>query len=199
MEPDDQGAITPVNFKGKIELKEVDCYYPTRPRQIILNNLSLKTDAGEAVALVGQSGFGKSTIIRLVERFYDPSKGSIEIDGMNIKLYNPRALRSHIAWKLKVIEAKTLANAHEFISSMQDGYETSCGERGVQFSGGQKQRIALARAILKNPTILLLDEATSALDTNSENLVQDALEKTMIARTCQIVAHRLQWLIMVGS
>ncbi|KAL3537332.1 hypothetical protein ACH5RR_000698 [Cinchona calisaya] len=215
MEPDDQDAIIPSKLHGEIELKGVDFFYPTRPKQMILNNLSLKIEAGEVVALVGQSGSGKSTIIRMVERFYDPSKGSVEIDGTDIKLYNLRALRSHIAWvgqepslfagtiyeniaygtegatESEVVEAASLANAHEFISSMQDSYGTYCGERGVQLSGGQKQRIALARAMLKNPRILLLDEATSALDIKTENLVQDALEKTMIGRTCLIVAHRL--------
>jgi len=167
------------------------------------------------VALVGQSGSGKSTIIGLVERFYDPIKGSVLIDGQDVKSYNLRNLRSYIALvsqeptlfagtvreniiygKEEVTEgeirkAAKLANAHEFISSMKDGYETYCGERGVQLSGGQKQRIALARAILKNPAILLLDEATSALDSVSENLVQEALEKMMVNRTCVVVAHRL--------
>ncbi|KAI9192672.1 hypothetical protein LWI28_026367 [Acer negundo] len=166
-------------------------------------HLSLKIDAGTFVALVGQSGSGKSTIIRLIERFYDPSNGSVEVDGVDIKHYNLRALRSHIALvsqeptlfmgtihdniaygkenatEAEIVEAATIANAHDFISSLRDGYATYCGERGVQLSGGQKQRVALARAILKNPAILLLDEATSALDINSEKLVQDALEKTM--------------------
>ncbi|XP_027152628.1 putative multidrug resistance protein [Coffea eugenioides] len=215
MDPDDQHAIIPSQLHGKVELKEVDFFYPTRPKQLILNNLSLTVEAGEVVALVGQSGSGKSTIIRMIERFYDPSKGSVEIDGIDIKLYNLRALRSHIAWvgqepcifartiheniaygtqgatEAEVVEAATLANAHEFISSMQDGYGTYCGERGAQLSGGQKQRIAIARAILKKPRIFLLDEATSALDVKSENLVQDAFDKTMTGRTCLIVAHRL--------
>lgn len=215
MDPDDPDAIIPSNLHGRVELKEVDFFYPTRPKQMILNNLSLTIEAGEVVALVGQSGSGKSTIIRMIERFYDPTKGSVEIDGIDIKSYNLRALRSHIAWvgqepclftgtiyeniaygtegatEAEIIEAATLANAHEFISSMQDGYQTYCGERGVQLSGGQKQRIAIARAMLKRPRIFLLDEATSALDVKSENLVQDALDKTMIGRTCVIVAHRL--------
>ncbi|GMP33970.1 hypothetical protein CsSME_00007054 [Camellia sinensis var. sinensis] len=215
MNPDKKDGINPVKISGDIELKEVDFFYPTRPKQMILTGLSFKIDAGKIVALVGQSGSGKSTIIRLIQRFYDPSKGSVEIDGFDIKFYNLRALRSHIAWvgqeptifagsiheniaygkenvtEAEIIEASTLANAHEFISSMEEGYATYCGERGVQLSGGQKQRLALARAILKNPAILLLDEATSALDVKMENLVQDALEKTMVARTCLIVAHRL--------
>ncbi|KAK2974677.1 hypothetical protein RJ640_030285 [Escallonia rubra] len=215
MDPDDHDGIVPKTVKGNIELKDVDFFYRTRPKQMILKSLNLKVDAGQVVALVGQSGSGKSTIIKLIERFYDVSRGSLEIDGIDIKQYNLRALRSRIALvsqeptlfagtiqeniayanedatDAEIIEAATLAHAHEFISSMKDGYATYCGERGLQLSGGQKQRIALARAILKNPAILLLDEATSALDINSENLVQDALEKTMVGRTCLVVAHRL--------
>ncbi|KAM7480105.1 hypothetical protein LguiA_028318 [Lonicera macranthoides] len=225
MEPNKQDVLNPVKIDGHIELKEVDFFYPTRPKQMILVGLSLKVDAGEVVALVGKSGSGKSTIVRMIERFYDPLKGSVEVDGVDIKCYNLRALRSHIALvgqgptlfagtiheniafgkenttEAEIIEAATLANAHEFIwslssfpslnISMKDGYATYCGERGMQLSGGQKQRLALARAILKNPAILLLDEATSALDTKSEKLVQDALEKIMIGRTCLVVAHRL--------
>ncbi|KAK9277914.1 hypothetical protein L1049_027471 [Liquidambar formosana] len=215
MDPDEPDGIKPERVNGDIELKEVDFFYPTRPKQMILKCLNLKIDAGKVVALVGQSGSGKSTIIRMIERFYDPTKGSVVVDGIDIKYYNLRALRSHIALvsqeptlfagtihenityakenatEAEIIEAATLANAHEFISSMKDGYATYCGERGAQLSGGQKQRLALARAILKNPAILLLDEATSALDIKSENLVQDALEKIMVGRTCLVVAHRL--------
>ncbi|KAK3221254.1 hypothetical protein Dsin_008279 [Dipteronia sinensis] len=199
---DDSDGFKPEKINGEIEFKEVDFFYPTRPKLIILMHLSLKIDAGTVVALVGQSGSGKSTIIRLIERFYEPSNGSVEVDGVDIKHYNLRALRSHIALvsqeptlfmgtvhdniaygkenatEAEIVEAATVANAHDFI-------------RGVQLSGGQKQRVALARAILKNPAILLLDEATSSLDINSEKLVQDALEKTMVGRTCVVVAHRL--------
>ncbi|KAI8020546.1 putative multidrug resistance protein [Camellia lanceoleosa] len=139
MNPDKKDGINPVKISGNIELKEVDFFYPTRPKQMILMGLSLKIDAGKIVALVGQSGSGKSTIIRLIQRFYDPSKGSVEIDGFDIKFNNLRALRSHIAWV----------------------------------------------------AILLLDEATSALDVKMEKLVQEALEKTMVGRTCLVVAHRL--------
>ncbi|KAL6186428.1 hypothetical protein ACLB2K_042548 [Fragaria x ananassa] len=151
----------------------------------------------------------KSTVIVLIERFYEPLSGSVFIDGCDIKQYNLKSLRSQIATLFggtihenivygkenatvaEVRKAAKQANAHEFISSMESGYDTYCGERGVQLSGGQKQRIALARAILKNPSILLLDEATSALDSVSENLVQEALEKMMVGRTCVVVAHRL--------
>ncbi|KAI3882899.1 hypothetical protein MKX03_035915 [Papaver bracteatum] len=187
IDPDDPQGIEPKKeLEGNIVLKNVFFAYPARPDQMIFKGLSLKIEAGTTVALVGESGSGKSTIISLIERFYDPLNGSVEIDKKDIKLYNLRALRSHIAL------AALLANAHDFISSMENGYETYCGERGVQLSGGQKQRIALARAILKNPAILLLDEATSALDSVSENLVQQAPGKMMIGRTCVVVAYRKQ-------
>ncbi|KAG8383258.1 hypothetical protein BUALT_Bualt05G0165700 [Buddleja alternifolia] len=212
-----------LNLKGKIEFNNVFFSYPSRPEQMIFEGLSLKIEAGKTMALVGESGSGKSTVIGLIERFYDPIKGSILIDDYDIKSYNLRELRSHIALvsqepalfagtiyenivygrdgatEAEIMEAAVLANAHEFISSMKDGYETNCGERGVQLSGGQKQRIALARAILKNPSILLLDEATSSLDSMSENLVHESLDKMMVGRTCVIVAHRLSTIQMADS
>ncbi|KAL8226015.1 hypothetical protein R6Q57_018572 [Mikania cordata] len=211
----EQHAISPIKVNGFIKLKEVDFFYSSRPTKWALKSLSLKIEAGEVVALVGTSGSGKSTIIGLIQRFYDPFKGSVEIDGMDIRCYDLKVLRSFIAWvsqeptlfaetikenitygkdnatEAEIIQAANFANIHEFISSTKDGYDTYCGERGVQLSGGQKQRIVIARAILKNPAIILLDEATSALDMKSEALVQDALEKTMSGRTCVIVAHRL--------
>ncbi|CAL5059837.1 unnamed protein product [Urochloa decumbens] len=170
---------------------------------------------GKSTALVGQSGSGKSTIIGLIERFYDPLVGSVEIDGRDIKTYNLQALRKHIglvsqeptlfagtirenivygtetASEEEIESAARYANAHDFISGLKDGYDTWCGERGVQLSGGQKQRIAIARAILKQPSILLLDEATSALDSQSEKVVQEALDQVMVGRTSVVVAHRL--------
>ncbi|KAH9708540.1 ABC transporter B family member 15 [Citrus sinensis] len=217
IDPEDPKASEDIEepTKGFIELKNVFFSYPSRPDQMIFKGLSLKIGAGKTVALVGQSGSGKSTIIGLIERFYDPESGSVTVDERNIKSYNLRKLRScialvsqeptlfagtirqNIAYGKEVVteaeirKAAISANAHEFISSMEDGYDTYCGERGVQLSGGQKQRIALARAVLKNPMILLLDEATSALDSASENLVQEALEKMMVGRTCVVVAHRL--------
>ncbi|XP_015898197.2 putative multidrug resistance protein [Ziziphus jujuba] len=216
IDPDSKwGLDLKKRVKGRIEFKNVFFSYPTRPDQMILRGLSLRIEAGRTVALVGQSGSGKSTLIGLIERFYDPLKGSIHVDEQDVKNYKLRILRSHIALvsqeptlfagtireniaygKPKATEseikrAAVHANAHEFISGMKDGYDTYCGERGVQLSGGQKQRIALARAILKNPSILLLDEATSALDSVSENLVQEALEKMMVDRTCIVIAHRL--------
>ncbi|KAL2519632.1 ABC transporter B family member 15 [Abeliophyllum distichum] len=210
-----EGSKIEKPLRGKIQLKNVFFSYPCRPEQMIFQDLSLKIEAGKTVALVGQSGSGKSTIFSLIERFYDPIKGSVVIDDHDVKSYNLRDLRSHMALvsqeptlfagtihenivygtvdatEAEIREAAILADAHEYISSMKDGYQTYCGERGVQLSGGQKQRIALARAILKNPSILLLDEATSALDCLSVNLVQEALEKMMVGRTCVIAAHHL--------
>ncbi|KAL2547075.1 ABC transporter B family member 15 [Forsythia ovata] len=216
IEPDNpEGSKIKKMLSGMIEFKSVFFSYPSRPEQMIFQGLSLKIETGKTVALVGQSGSGKSTVLGLIERFYDPIEGSVLIDNYDVKSYNLRDLRSHIALvsqeptlfagtihqnivygkddatEAEVREAATLANAHEFISSLKDGYQTYCGERGVQLSGGQKQRVALARAILKNPSILLLDEATSALDSLAENIVQEALERMMVGRTCLIVAHRL--------
>jgi ATP-binding cassette, subfamily B (MDR/TAP), member 1 len=165
---------------------------------------------------VGESGSGKSTVIALLERFYNPDSGTILLDGVEIKslkiswlrsqmglvsqepvLFND-TIRTNIAYgkhgeisEEELIKVAKAANAHEFISSLPQGYETTVGERGVQLSGGQKQRVAIARAILKDPTILLLDEATSALDAESERIVQDALDNAMVGRTTVIVAHRL--------
>ncbi|GAA0138414.1 ATP-binding cassette [Lithospermum erythrorhizon] len=217
IEPDNSWGVDgdKMDIRGHVELKRVFFSYPARPDQMIFKGLSLKINPGTTLALVGQSGSGKSTVIGLIERFYDPTNGSVHIDERDIKQYNLRTLRSYIglvsqeptlfagtiyeniaygktnARESEVKRAAMLANAHEFISAMQDGYKTYCGERGTQLSGGQKQRIAIARAILKNPRILLLDEATSALDSSSESLVQEALEKMMNGRTCIVVAHRL--------
>ncbi|KAL6314132.1 hypothetical protein AAG906_011872 [Vitis piasezkii] len=217
IDPENSWGIDPekTTVKGRIELKNVFFAYPARPNQLILKGLSLKIEAGRTVALVGQSGSGKSTIIGLIERFYDPLRGSIHIDELDIKNHNLRILRSNIALvsqeptlfaatireniaygkenatESEIRKAAVLANAHEFISGMKDGYDTYCGERGVQLSGGQKQRVAIARAILKNPSVLLLDEATSALDSASERSVQEALDKMMVGRTCLVIAHRL--------
>ncbi|CAH9084109.1 unnamed protein product [Cuscuta epithymum] len=204
---------------GHIEFQDVDFAYPARPNILIFKSFSITFDAGKSTALVGSSGSGKSTIISLIERFYDPINGVVRIDGRDIKSYDLRKLRkNHIALvsqeptlfagtirdnitygaaveanEVEIIEAAKAANAHDFISSLKDGYDTWCGDRGLQLSGGQKQRIAIARALLKNPKILLLDEATSALDSHSEKLVQGALERLMMVgrRTSVVVAHRL--------
>eukprot|EP01018_Ginkgo_biloba_P022709 Gb_36503 [translate_table: standard] len=211
--PDDEEGMKPDKIEGNVEVKNVDFAYPSRP--ILFRTFCLRIKAGSSVALVGQSGSGKSTIIGLIERFYDPLRGIVKIDGRDIKTYNLRCLRGHIglvgqeptlfegsireniiygkenATEAEIIEAAQAANAHEFISCLDKGYDTDCGERGVQLSGGQKQRIAIARAIIKNPSILLLDEATSALDSQSEKVVQEALDRIMVGRTSIVVAHRL--------
>jgi ATP-binding cassette subfamily B (MDR/TAP) protein 1 len=170
----------------------------------------------QTVALVGESGSGKSTIISLIERFYDPDSGQILIDGIDIKQFQVRWLRQQIGlvsqepilFKTTIREnisygrddvvpdteieaASKVANAHKFITALPDGFNTTVGERGVQLSGGQKQRVAIARAIVKDPKILLLDEATSALDAESEHVVQEALDRVMVHRSTIVVAHRL--------
>ncbi|RDX83230.1 ABC transporter B family member 9, partial [Mucuna pruriens] len=201
---------------GDIELRSVSFNYPTRPHIQIFKELCLSIPAGKTVALVGESGSGKSTVISLLERFYNPDSGHILLDGVNIKelrlswlrqqmglvgqepiLFN-ESIRANIAYgkevsatEEEIIAAAEAANAHKFISSLPDGYDTCVGERGTQLSGGQKQRIAIARAMLKDPKILLLDEATSALDAESERVVQEALDRVSVDRTTVVVAHRL--------
>uniref|UniRef100_A0ACD5V7A9 Uncharacterized protein n=1 Tax=Avena sativa TaxID=4498 RepID=A0ACD5V7A9_AVESA len=215
IDPDSLEGYKTEKLKGEVDIRGVDFAYPSRPDVIIFKGLSLSIQPGKSTALVGHSGSGKSTIIGLIERFYDPLRGMVKIDGRDIKTYNLRALRQHIglvsqeptlfagtirenimygteiASEAEIENAARSANAHDFISNLRDGYDTRCGERGVQLSGGQKQRIAIARAILKNPAILLLDEATSALDSQSEKVVQEALERVMVGRTSVVVAHRL--------
>ncbi|KAH7677246.1 Xenobiotic-transporting ATPase protein [Dioscorea alata] len=215
IESEDPKGDSPKKLTGSVDIVDVDFAYPSRPDVLIFNNFSLSIEAGKSTALVGRSGSGKSTIIGLIERFYDPLMGYIMIDNKDIKTYHLRCLRRHIAMvgqepvlfagtieeniaygvdkstEAEIESAARAANAHEFVSGLKDGYKTWCGDKGTQLSGGQRQRIAIARAILKNPSILLLDEATSALDTQSEKVVQDALEKVMIGRTCVVVAHRL--------
>ncbi|PIA37911.1 hypothetical protein AQUCO_02900042v1 [Aquilegia coerulea] len=212
----DSTGITIQNFRGEIEFQHVSFTYPTRPDVEILRDLNLAGQCGKMVALVGESGCGKSTIISLLQRFYDPTSGEIMLDGTDIKKFQLRWLRQQMglvsqepllfndtiraniaygkegeATEAEIFAAAEAANAHKFISAMNQGYDTLVGERGVQLSGGQKQRVAIARAILKAPKILLLDEATSALDTESERVVQAALEQIMVGRTTIVVAHRL--------
>ncbi|XP_057763469.1 ABC transporter B family member 2-like [Arachis stenosperma] len=201
--------------EGTIELKGIHFSYPSRPDVIIFKDFNLLVPSGKSIALVGQSGSGKSSVISLILRFYDPTSGKVLIDGKDIRRLNLKSLRKHIglvqqepalfatsiyenilygkegASDSEVIEAAKLANAHNFISGLPEGYSTKVGERGVQLSGGQRQRVAIARAVLKNPEILLLDEATSALDVESERVVQQALDRLMQNRTTVIVAHRL--------
>ncbi|KAK4393093.1 ABC transporter B family member 19 [Sesamum angolense] len=201
---------------GNIEFKNVTFSYPSRPDVIIFRDFSIFFPAGKTVAVVGGSGSGKSTVVSLIERFYDPNQGEILLDNVDIKTLQLRWLRNQIglvnqepalfattilenilygkpdATMAEVETAASAANAHSFITLLPNGYNTQVGwERGVQLSGGQKQRIAIARAMLKNPKILLLDEATSALDASSESIVQEALDRLMVGRTTVVVAHRL--------
>ena len=181
----------------------------------ILKHINLKIEKGRTIALVGQSGSGKSTLVDLIPRYHDVQSGEILIDGVNIKDMSIHSLRSIIgnvnqeailfndtvynniafgvenATQEQVEQAAKIANAHDFIMEMEDGYNTNIGDRGCRLSGGQRQRISIARAVLKNPPVLILDEATSALDTESEKLVQDALERLMKSRTTIAIAHRL--------
>ncbi|CAN6273020.1 unnamed protein product [Urochloa humidicola] len=200
---------------GEVEFRNVGFCYPSRPESPVLVNFSLRVPAGRTVALVGSSGSGKSTVIALLERFYDPSAGEVMLDGVDIRRLRLKWLRAQMglvsqepvlfattirenilfgkedATAEEVIAAAKAANAHDFIAQLPQGYDTQVGERGVQMSGGQKQRIAIARAIIKSPKILLLDEATSALDTKSEHIVQEALDLASAGRTTIIIAHRL--------
>ncbi|KAK7267734.1 hypothetical protein RIF29_20413 [Crotalaria pallida] len=216
IEPDDpDGTPAPDRLRGEVELKHVDFSYPTRPDMPVFHDLSLRARAGKTLALVGPSGCGKSSVIALIQRFYDPTSGRVIIDGKDIRKYNLKSLRKHIAvvpqepclfattiyeniayghdsaTEAEIIEAATLSNAHKFISGLPDGYKTFVGERGVQLSGGQKQRIAIARAFVRKAELMLLDEATSALDAESERSVQEALDRACTGKTTIIVAHRL--------
>ncbi|KAJ4835576.1 hypothetical protein Tsubulata_807808 [Turnera subulata] len=216
IDPSDESGTMLQDVKGEIELRHVSFKYPSRPDVQVFRDISLAIHSGQTVALVGESGSGKSTVIALLQRFYNPDSGSIKLDGTEIQqlqlkwlrqqmglvsqepvLFND-TIRANIAYgkegeatEAEIIAASELANAHKFISSMQQGYDTAVGERGVQLSGGQKQRVAIARALVKNPKILLLDEATSALDAESERVVQAALDQAMVNRTTVVVAHRL--------
>ncbi|XP_071033679.1 ATP-dependent translocase ABCB1 isoform X2 [Parasteatoda tepidariorum] len=208
-------GLRPGSLRGVITLRDVNFNYPARKDVAVLKNMSLDVAPGETVALVGSSGCGKSTIIQLVLRFYDTDSGSVELDGTDVKDLNVGWLRDHIglvgqepvlfsttilenikygkldATQEEIETAAKIANAHNFIDALPLKYNTLVGERGTQLSGGQKQRIAIARALIKNPKILLLDEATSALDTESEAVVQAALDQARKGRTTIVVAHRL--------
>ncbi|CAM6101410.1 unnamed protein product [Calypogeia fissa] len=202
IEPNDSQGRSIGNIRGDIELKDVTLAYPSRPDLLVLRKLTLMVHSGNSLALVGASGSGKSSVISLIERFYDPISGEVLIDGIDIRRYNLLALRQHIAL-VQQEPALFATTIYENIlygkSALPDGYKTQVGEKGVQISGGQKQRIAIARAVLKDPAIFLLDEATSALDAESEKIVQDALERLMKGRTTVIVAHRLSTIQGAGS
>merc|ERR1719414_779661 len=205
----------PADMKGDIKFNNIFFNYPSRKDVKILQGFNLDVPRGKTIALVGSSGCGKSTCIQLIQRFYDPESGSVEVDGHNIKDLNIGWLRDHIgvvgqepvlfdltikenirlgkqsATDAEIEKACQEANAYNFIMKLPKKYDTMVGEGGTQLSGGQKQRIAIARALIRNPQILLLDEATSALDTESEKVVQAALDKLDTGRTTIIVAHRL--------
>lgn len=207
------GAKPLPSIKGKVEFKDITFSY--KEGQPALQHISLKAEPGQMIALVGPSGSGKSTIANLIPRFYDVDSGVITIDDHDIRQVTADSLREQIglvpqetmlfstsvmenirygrleATDEEVIEAAKAANAEEFIKELPEGYDTKLGERGLNLSGGQRQRLAIARAILKNPRVLILDEATSALDTESEKIVQDALDNLMVGRTSFVIAHRL--------
>ncbi|NET01954.1 MAG: ABC transporter ATP-binding protein [Sphaerospermopsis sp. SIO1G2] len=206
-------AMTLPTVNGKVEYRHVTFAY--KPGELVLNDISLLVNPGEAIALVGASGAGKTTFVNLLPRFYDPESGNIFIDDVNIRDVTLNSLRKNIgivpqetimfsgtiaqniafgqdSFDMNAVEAAAkIANADKFIMELPEGYQTWVGERGVNLSGGQRQRIAIARAVLLNPQILILDEATSALDSESEALVQEALERLMENRTVLIIAHRL--------
>jgi ATP-binding cassette subfamily B (MDR/TAP) protein 1 len=212
------------HVEGHVELKNVKHIYPSRPEVVVMDGVNLEVPAGKTTALVGASGSGKSTIVGLIERWYDPVGGAVFLDGHDISTLNLRWLRQQISLvqqepvlfsetiasnirnglvgspfeheseaqqQERIIRAAKMANAHDFISALPDGYDTNVGERGFLLSGGQKQRVAIARAVVSDPKILLLDEATSALDTKSEGAVQAALDEAAKGRTTIVIAHRL--------
>ncbi|XP_010585594.1 ATP-dependent translocase ABCB1 [Loxodonta africana] len=210
-------GLKPDTLEGNVTFNEVVFNYPTRSDIPVLQGLSLKVKKGQTLALVGSSGCGKSTVVQLIERFYDPLAGKVLIDGQEIKHLNVQWLRAHlgivsqepilfdcsigenIAYgdnsrtvsQEEIVQAAKEANIHPFIETLPEKYNTRVGDKGTQLSGGQKQRIAIARALVRQPHILLLDEATSALDTESEKVVQEALDKAREGRTCIVIAHRL--------
>ncbi|XP_023932082.1 multidrug resistance protein 1A isoform X3 [Lingula anatina] len=212
---DSEEGMRPDSVRGEIEFKNIHFKYPSRPDVKVLDGFNLTATRGQTVALVGSSGCGKSTCIQLLQRFYDPEEGQVFLDGVDIKDLNIKWLRNHIGvvsqepvlfattiaenirygrdgvTQEEIEKAAKEANAHDFISQLPDQYETLVGERGAQLSGGQKQRIAISRALVRDPKILLLDEATSALDTESEGIVQAALDKVRQGRTTLVIAHRL--------
>jgi len=217
-EPDVRDADFPenVNIKGDVEIKNVTFGYETY--NPVLKNINLSVKAGEMVGLVGHSGCGKTTLINLIMRLYEVNSGAIEIDGVNIKSISQNSLRSQIgvvlqethlfsgsvrdnirysnphATNAEVIAAAKAANAHDFIINLPEGYNTMVGEKGFSLSGGERQRVAIARALIHNPKILILDEATAALDTETEKLIQDAINRLAVGRTTFAIAHRLSTL-----
>jgi ABC-type multidrug transport system fused ATPase/permease subunit len=216
-EPTNPVALDKAKEKGSIEFRNVSFSY--QEGIPVLEDINIQVKEGQTVALVGQSGSGKSTMADLLPRFWDVNKGEVLVNGHNVKEIRIQELRSLMGnvsqepilfndsfynnitfgvenvTREQVIEAAKIANAHEFIMSTPEGYDTNIGDRGGKLSGGQRQRISIARAILRNPPILILDEATSALDTESERLVQEALERLMANRTTLVIAHRLSTIV----
>lgn len=213
-EPEHPQPIT--SFEKSIEFRHVSfAYKKEKDLHYVLKDINLVIPKGKTIAIVGQSGSGKSTLVDLIPRYYDVQEGEVLIDGINVKdlgIHDLRQLIGNVnqeailfndtflnnisfgvenATQEEIEHAAKIANAHEFITASENGYETNIGDRGGRLSGGQRQRVSIARAILKNPPILILDEATSALDTESERLVQDALERLMKTRTTVAIAHRL--------
>jgi len=212
--PDLPGARKAPRFRGLIEMENVTFQYDKETP--ILRNIDLKIEPGQIAALVGRTGAGKSTLISLIPRFYDPVSGVVKIDGQDIRRYTQKSLRQQIslvlqetvlfhvpiwsniaygrpdATRTEILRAAELANAHEFVLNMPDGYDTVVGERGVTLSGGQRQRIAIARAVIRNSPILILDEPTTGLDAESEKLVFEALDRLMEGRTALVIAHRFE-------
>ncbi|XP_030163747.1 phosphatidylcholine translocator ABCB4 isoform X5 [Lynx canadensis] len=210
-------GLRPDKLEGNVTFNKVLFNYPTRPDTPVLRGLSLEVKKGQTLALVGSSGCGKSTVVQLLERFYDPMAGTVLLDGQEAKKLNIQWLRAHlgivsqepvlfdcsiaeniaygdnsrVVSQDEIVNAAKAANIHPFIETLPRKYETRVGDKGTQLSGGQKQRIAIARALIRQPQILLLDEATSALDTESEKFVQEALDKAREGRTCIVIAHRL--------
>ncbi|TXC81557.1 ATP-binding cassette domain-containing protein [Luteibaculum oceani] len=217
-ESEAEAKETQVKLKGKVNFKDVSFSYPTRPDIKVLNEVNFQVEPGENIAIVGASGAGKSTLTQLLLQFFQPDQGKILFDGENFgdDIHSVRSnmalvpqevllfggtIKENIAYgnihatEEEIIAAAKSANAWDFIQKFSDGLDTVVGERGIQLSGGQRQRIAIARAILKDPSILILDEATSALDSESESLVQDALERLMKGRTSFVIAHRLATIV----
>jgi len=207
------GARTAPPFRGRIEFDHVNFHY--QPDAEILHDVSFRIDAGQLAALVGPTGAGKTTIISLIPRFYDPVSGTVKIDGQDVRRFTQKSLREQISFVLQetvlfhgpvwhniaygkpgasrseILRAAEIANANEFIDRLPEGYDTVLGERGVTLSGGQRQRIAIARAVIRNSPILILDEPSTGLDAGSEKLVFEALERLMEGRTSIVIAHRL--------
>jgi ABC-type multidrug transport system fused ATPase/permease subunit len=213
---DHDKSVALEDVKGRIVVDDVSFGYQSGER--ILKNVSLTIEPGEMVGIVGQTGSGKSTLVSLICRFYDPAEGKITLDGIDLRDVKIQSLRDNIGMVLQdtflfartvkeniaygnanvsdaqIIEAAKAANAHEFIMNLPDGYDSEVGERGVTLSGGEKQRVSIARAILKNPQILILDEATSAVDSATESAIQEAMDRLIEGRTTIAIAHRLSTL-----